>query len=322
MRLSERDGSLGAMQGARTLLVLGGTGFLGAHVVSAARLRWRVVAASRAPERLPAAARHPRVELAAWDARAPRALAELLDACRPDVVLDAAALSRGSDCERDPALARELNEELPGRASELCRARGLRFLHVSTDLVFGGAPPRAGRYREDDPPSPLSAYGASKAAGEARVLAADPAALVVRLPLLWGDSFGRGLGASDSLAALLTRGETPRLFVDEHRTPLDVENAARALLELAEGSHAGLLHVAGSERVSRHELAGLLLGGRTERLRPARRADLGLAEQRPADASLDAARARAMLQTPLLGPTRALHVLQVAGRAGGAAHPA
>jgi dTDP-4-dehydrorhamnose reductase len=321
------------MQGTRTLLVLGGTGFLGAHVVAAARLRWRVVAASRSPERLPAAARHPRAELVAWDARVPGGLVGLLDACRPDVVIDAAALSRGSDCERDPGLARELNEELPGLASELCRARGVRFLHVSTDLVFGGAPPRAARYREDDPPSPLSAYGASKAAGEARVLAADPAALVVRLPLLWGDSFGRGLGASDALAAALTRGETPRLFVDEHRTPLDAENAARALLELAQGTQTGLLHVAGPERVSRYELASLLLDGPAEYIRPAhradlgrilpaRRADLGLAATRPADASLDAARARALLQTPLLGPTRALHVPQTGGRAGAAPRPA
>ena len=51
----------------RTLLVLGATGFLGAQVCSAARVRWSVVAAARRPERLPAAARPERLRLAAWD---------------------------------------------------------------------------------------------------------------------------------------------------------------------------------------------------------------------------------------------------------------
>jgi dTDP-4-dehydrorhamnose reductase len=292
---------------AGTLLVLGAGGFLGAHVCRAGGLRWRVVAAARRPELLPRAVASQGIRPAAFDALPAQALPRLLDAARPDALINAAALARGAACERDPELARELNAGFPARLAELCAARGLRLVHVSTDLVFGAAPPRAARYSEDDPPGPLSLYGATKAEGEERVLAADPAALVVRLPLLWGDSFGRGLGASDALQIALERGERPRLFVDEHRTPLDVENAARALLELAERREAGRLHVAGPERLSRLELAELLLGGRGERAQAARRAELGLDASRPADVSLDATRARGLLDTPLLGPTRALH---------------
>jgi dTDP-4-dehydrorhamnose reductase len=73
------------------------------------------------------------------------------------------------------------------------------------------------------------------------------------------------------------------------------------------------LHVAGPERLSRLELGHLVLeaNGHTsrsarERVRAATRAEVGLARQRPADVSLDASRARALLATPLLAPREAL----------------
>jgi len=295
------------------LLILGASGFLGAHVVAAAKSAgWRVVAAARrdgwpsigglAPDR--------RIQ---WDAERSGARAALLDDVRPAAVVLAAALARVDECEREPARAAALNTELPREVAHLCREGGIRLVHVSTDLVFGARPARAPRYSESDPASPVHVYGRTKAAGEAAVLEEHPAALVVRLPLLYGDSGGRALGASDQLHAALARGERPALFTDEWRTPLEVSNAARALVECLGREERGLLHVAGPERVSRFELGLAVLVARglgrpeaLERVRASTRAELGLAALRPADASLDSTRARALLATPLLGPRAAL----------------
>jgi dTDP-4-dehydrorhamnose reductase len=129
----------------------------------------------------------------------------------------------------------------------------------------------------------------------------------VRLPLLYGDSAGRGLGASDSLLAAVDRDERPPLFTDEFRTPLEVQNAARALLELLDSGTRGILHVAGPQRLSRLELGLAVLdemGLSPELARAciteARSADAPGPALRPRDVSLDARRARALLQTPLL----------------------
>jgi len=300
--------------GARRILVLGASGFLGPHLVAAAvRSGARVVAASRRPEEAPSIGGSAAQERRAWEALDPLSCGRLLAESRPDAVVLAAALARVDECERDPERARALNAELPASLARLCRAHGVRLLALSTDLVFGARPPVSERYREDDPPSPVHLYGATKAEGEARLLEADPGALVVRLPLVYGDSLGRDLGAADALFAAIGRGERPALFTDEWRTPLEAGNAARALIELLSSAERGLLHVAGPERLSRLELGLELLRARGHApeeartlVRPARRADLGLERLRPADVSLDARRARALLATRLLAPREAL----------------
>ena len=294
--------------------VLGGAGFLGAHVVAAAHaFGGRVLNVCRHPESLPESLHLHTTEPYPLDLLDGGALEALLVDVPPDRVINCAALSGGGDCEARPALARALNSELPGRLAEACAKSGARLVHVSTDLVFGGRPTPRGGFREQDSPAPISGYGASKFAGEEAVLGADRRAAVVRLPLLFGNSGGRGLGASDALLAALARGDSPRLFIDEFRTPLDVSEAARALVELAGGSFSGLLHVAGPDSLSRFELGGLVLraaghGGDeiASLVLPARQAELNLDPPRPADVCLATERARSLLSSPLSSPAEVL----------------
>ena len=302
------DDSVGDAGG--TTLVLGASGFLGPHVVRRALARGgRVVAVARDPGRAGRALDGAEVEAADLL----EVTEALLERAGPRRVVLVAALARIDACERDPELARATNAGLPERVAHWCARHSVRLVHVSTDLVFDGRPPRDAGYREGDSARPLHVYGASKLAGEQAVLARDRAALVVRLPLLYGDSGGRGLGASDWLVEAVEAGETPRLFTDEWRTPLEVGDAAAALVELACGDQAGRLHVAGPERVSRHDLGRAVLRARghgeeeiARIVRPALRRELGLEAQRAADVSLDATRARALLRASLRPPEIAL----------------
>ena len=283
-------------------LVLGGSGFLGAHVVLAAGTGVQV--AGREPG--PAGPASPAGFLR-LDALVRGEVRRVLGGLGPARIVLCTALSDLGLAERYPVLARELNAWFPGEVAHWCARSGARLVHVSTDLVFGGGDPGPGGFREDDPPAPLSEYGRSKAAGESAVLGACPDALVVRLPLLYGDSFGRGRGASDGLLAAIERGERPTLFTDEWRTPLDVANAARALVELAAGGERGILHVAGPDRVSRLELGRAVLRSRglgedeiAARTRAGTRREAGPESTRPRDVSLDASRARLLLSTALV----------------------
>jgi dTDP-4-dehydrorhamnose reductase len=282
------------------IAILGGTGFLGRHLVDAAAACAQAVACgSRGTDSSSTGDGVLRGDLAR-----PQELIAELERWRPTLVVLAAAMARGADCERDPDAAYAVNARGPAALAAWCRAAGTRLVHVSTDLVFGAEPPRAGGFGESDPPCPLGVYGESKAAGERAVLEADSSALVVRLPLLYGDSRGHAAGATDALVAALERGGDVVLFTDEWRTPLEVSDTARALVELGLGEASGLVHLAGPDRVTRAEL-GLraleALGAELPRPRLATRADSGLAAARAADTSLAVGRARELLSTPLMG---------------------
>jgi dTDP-4-dehydrorhamnose reductase len=283
------------MVSARRLLILGGSGFLGAHVARAAERAgtFEVVIASREPV-LPRGAGLENVRTRKFDALVRGNLARLLDEVAPHGVVLCTALPTIAACAQYPVLARALNVGLPGDVARWTADHVARLVFVSTDLVFGAEPPTASMYREEDAPSPMSEYGRTKADGEAEVLRIDRHALVARLALLYGDSFGRGLGASDALRVAIERGEEPSLFTDEWRTPIDVAPAARALVRLLDTQVRGFVHVAGRERLSRHELGVRVFGADAHRIRATTRSEAGLAD-RPRDVSLDTTLVRAIL---------------------------
>jgi dTDP-4-dehydrorhamnose reductase len=126
------------------------------------------------------------------------------------------------------------------------------------------------------------------------VLEAHPDALVVRTSLIYG---GREPGPQERLAA----DPAAAFFTDEVRCPIQVGDLAEALIELVAGERSGLLHVAGLDRLSRHEFAGLLAG---HRVRAALTTESGLV--RPRDCSLATDRARRLLRTRLRGAREVL----------------
>lgn len=231
---------MGSEMGALRILVTGAEGFLGRHTVAAVAAAGHVaLTTSRSGGD------------AAVDLLAPGMVAAVTEGLQPDLVIHLAAMSRMGACERDPDGAVQVNAWLP---SEFARRFGARLLSASTDLVFDG---RSAPYTEDATPSPLSAYGSSKAQGEEGVRAHG--GRVVRLPLLFGPD-DRGRGATASLRAAVRQQEPVGLFTNEYRTPLHAADAAAALVEaVVDPDGPNVFHLPGPERVSRWELGRRLL---------------------------------------------------------------
>ncbi len=219
-------------------------------------------------------------------------LARLLDRECPTAVVHAAALAQVDRCYAFPDEAGAANVQVPTRLARLCRERGLRLVALSTDLVFSG---EQAPLSERDRAEPRSVYGRTKLAGEDGVLVAHPEAAVVRVALVVGRGHGPRATASEAIARSLRAGERPRLFTDEHRTPIDPESLAAAVLRILDQRGAGRYHLGGSERVSRYELGvrvARALGLDSTALVPGRQVDHVAPEPRAADVSLDSSRAQ------------------------------
>ncbi|MFN8223650.1 MAG: sugar nucleotide-binding protein [Gaiellales bacterium] len=208
----------------------------------------------------------------------------LLSRLRPEVVIHTAYRQTGEG-------AREIVVAGSANVAAACVVVGARLVHLSTDVVFDG---RLGRlYREDDPPSPCTPYGAAKADAEQAVASVAPDALIVRTSLIVG-----GPGRAPSRHEQMAEDPEVTFYEDELRSPIQVGDLAAALLELATCDFGGILHVAGPDGVSRAELAELAAG------HPVRHAPAP--PGRPLDCRLDSGRATGLLRTRIRG-VRALY---------------
>lgn len=177
------------------------------------------------------------------DITSPAALRSLIEREQPGIIFFC-AYERGN---------RAATVEAPVLAAALARKARSRFVFFSTDLVFDG---KTGGYREIDRPEPLMTYGAHKAEAEVQVRAEHPGAIVIRASLFTGES---GVMQRPSYECEnLVRGLPVTLYRDEWRTPVHVDDLARAAWDLAGREFRGIFHVAGPDRLSRLELGKLL----------------------------------------------------------------
>lgn len=172
----------------------------------------------------------------------------------PQAIVNCAAMSVPEQCEADPARAQALNVELPSLLARLAHHVSARLVHLSSEQVFDGT--RTTPYAAEDPVAPINLYGRQKVESERLVREHAPEfAVVVRPPLLMGNSPTGRRSNHERLFADWAAGRTPRLFTDEFRQACTAENLAEVLVELCERDNVrGVYHWAGTDLLSRYEL--------------------------------------------------------------------
>lgn len=160
-----------------------------------------------------------------------------------DLLINAAAMTNVDACERYPEAARLANATGPARVAEICRDKGARMFHISTDYVYGGASP--GLRHEGDATEPESLYGQSKLAGENAVLETlGDRALVIRTSWVFGPdrpSF------PDMILEWACEREVVEAIDDKWSCPCYSEDFAKYLELLFDNRDAhGVLHLCNS----------------------------------------------------------------------------
>lgn len=286
---------MGHIQKNRTLLITGGTGYLGSRLLHLAS-GWDLHATfcTTHPPDLLTRSYHQ------CDLRRPDDIRRLVTCLQPSVIIHTA-------CSNHTPHNLESIVPAATHVSLATSAHKIRLIHVSSDVVFDGdhAP-----YVEEDTPNPITQYGKLKAQAERLVSTQNPETLIVRTSLIYGASPLDH--QSRWLLDGITKGKPVRLFTDEMRCPIWVDTLGLALLELAQKPDVGFLHVAGPQSLTRwdfgHAMLTLLREPHSPLLTPATIAESDLV--RPQNLSLNVTKAQRLLQTPLLSikeVTRLLH---------------
>jgi dTDP-4-dehydrorhamnose reductase len=266
------------------LLVTGGAGFLGNHLLR------------RADQFVAAGTLHatpttslPGVTFHVCDLQNPEEVRILMDRVQPEVIIHTACSEQGKGIEAILPAA--------GLLAMQSSDRHIRFIHLSTDQVFDGT---SAPYTEESPTNPINPYGHAKAQAEELIRSLNPKATIVRTSLLYD------LRTPDRQTTRLIKatqtGEPYRLFIDELRCPIWVENLAEVLLEVATKDVPGLLHLGGPQSLNRWDLGmGLLQHfgiAQASNIQQGTIEESGLV--RPKNLTMDSSRTKQALETPLL----------------------
>jgi dTDP-4-dehydrorhamnose reductase len=273
-------------------LVTGGSGYVGAAVLKRTPKDWQLAATYRA---------HPIAQqnVAAFrvDVCDAAAVNRLFAEFCPAVAIHTAALMSG-----DEMMATNLDGSR-NIARAVARSNA-RLIHLSSDVIFDGehAP-----YDESALPAPITPYAESKARAERAVIAEHSRAVIVRTSLVYG------FDPLDPRTRQTLNGEMPRLFTDEYRCPIFVDDLADALIELAEQkpeiseiSGFAVLNVAGAQRLSRYEFGLKLASAFSVAPRFQSALCASYPAPRPRDCALDISLARRILRTRLRGADEVL----------------
>jgi dTDP-4-dehydrorhamnose reductase len=235
-------------------------------------------------------------DLESVDITDPASVAALLDAVRPDAVINCAAWTRVDAAEAEEEAARRVNADGPRVLAQACQERGLLLSHLSTDYVFDGTATRP--IDESSAPHPQSAYGRTKLAGEEAVRAVLPRHQVVRTAWLYGQD-----GPNFVLTMLRLARERGALRVvdDQWGSPTWTGHLAPALVRLLERGVPGTYHLTGSGSTTWHGFAEVIVAeaGLAVPVEPLPTAEFPTPAPRPAYSVLDNRAWRDLGEPPL-----------------------
>ena len=238
----------------RRVLVTGGSGFIGRHVVAAlteSGARVRVVDLQPHPDA--------EVDVVIGDIADPSVLARAFDGGCDSIVHLAAATSVLRSIEQ-PDLAFATNVIGTNAVLEAGRAAGVTSLSFASSNAVTG-PMTEPRISEAAVLNPLTPYGATKAAGE-MLMSAFTAAYGMRCACIrLTNVYGPGMQAKDSIVARLMRairlGTTFQIYGDgdQIRDYVHVSDVVAAMrLGLTREDWAGPMVVGSGESLSVHEV--------------------------------------------------------------------
>jgi dTDP-4-dehydrorhamnose reductase len=292
------------------VLVLGAGGQVGRAVAQTAPAGHEVVARTRADVDIGDSA----------------AIGRAIGEAAADWIVNAGAYTAVDQAEDQPAAAALVNDTAVGWIAAAAARSGSRVVHLSTDFVFDGSSSRA--YLPDDAPRPLSVYGATKLAGEAKVLDGGCGGIVLRTAWVYA-STGRNFVLT--MLRLMREREQLRVVGDQIGSPTWASSLSRAIWGLMiAGAGAGVHHWTDLGVASWYDFAvaiqeealarGLL--PRASTIVPISTAEYPTRARRPAFSVLDTSATRALLAAEGAAAGVPDPVAGATARAVGAAGPA
>ena len=199
-----------------------------------------------------------RFNSAKTDLRDEDSLHKLFTDFKPNIVIHSAAITNPiPKPDQSPKLYYDVNVKAAKNLAGLCEKFNSKLIYISTDLVYAGY--RGSMLKEDAKLIPASLYAETKLMGEVKIQETLENYIILRTSLLYGFGLNHSRCHFHNMFDDLKNNKPVKLFIDQFRTPISLNESARIIIEVANKDVSGeIINLGGLERVSRFELGEIL----------------------------------------------------------------
>lgn len=196
------------------------------------------------------------VDLEEMDLGSKSAIIGFFEGKQFDFIINCAAYTAVDRAEEDSDMAFRINSDSVKIIAEICLAKKMRLIQISTDYVFDGNGNQP--IAETATPNPLSVYGKSKLAGEQHVLNILKDAYVIRTAWVYS-TFGKNF--VKTIAKLARERESLGVVYDQIGSPTYARDLAAVLIKIiqkidsGETDKPGIYHYTNEGVISWYDLA-------------------------------------------------------------------
>jgi dTDP-4-dehydrorhamnose reductase len=208
-----------------------------------------------------------------------------------DILINCTGYHHTDQIETNAAQAFLINALSVKEIARICAQKHARFVHISTDYVFGNTK-KAMPLKETDSTAPLNIYGSSKLMGEALAQTMCADTIIFRVASLFGVAGASGKGGNFIETMLRVGREKGKIRVvcDQVMSPTSTVDIATVILKaLQQKISPGIYHAVNSSQASWYEFAKTIIAqaGVNAIVEPVSASEYGAIAMRPTYSALD-----------------------------------
>ncbi len=231
----------------KKILITGSNGLLGQKLIDLYLKNndVKLIATARGINRYPTDDGY---EYAIMDITSFEQVQEVIKKYKPHCIINTAAMTNVDQCEEDMVGAENLNINAVSHLIDAANQVDAHFIQLSTDFIFDG---KAGPYKEDDEPNPLSFYGKTKLEAEKIIRTKSNKWSIIRTILVYGivHDMSRSnivLWAKNALE----KGQPMKIVDDQFRSPTLAEDLAIGCQLVEQKEAEGIYNISGKDQMS------------------------------------------------------------------------
>jgi len=179
------------------------------------------------------------------------AVKEYFDKHSIQYCVNCAAYTAVDKAETETEKAFLINADAVENLATVCKAKGAKFIHISTDYVFDGT--NTTPYLESDPVKPLGVYGASKLKGEQLAHQNDPDTIIIRTSWVYS-SFGNNF--VKTMLRLMKERESISVVNDQQGCPTYAADLANVIMQIIINYQLSIIN--STNRIFNYSNAGVI----------------------------------------------------------------